>query len=68
MFCVPNKAAEVDPCEHFADDLPEDGDESVFSARLLEAFETLNAAIRAEPPLSWREGEVAVVLPANFLA
>lgn len=67
VFCVPNKAAEIDPCDHFTDDLPEDSDESAFSARLMAAFEALNAAIREEPPLSWRGGDVAVVLPANFL-
>ena len=67
VFCVPNNAAEIDPSEHFADDMPEDGDEGVFSTRLLDAFSALNAAIRDEPPLSWRPGKIAVSLPDDFL-
>ena len=67
VFCEPNRAAEIDPLDHFAEDLPEDGDEGVFSARLIDAFDALNAAIRDEPPLSWRPGKVAATLPGDFL-
>ena len=64
VFCVPTHAREIDPNEHFCDDLPEDGE---VSAELCAAFEALNAIIRKEPPLSWSEGKVAAVLPDGFV-
>ncbi|GKS73721.1 hypothetical protein AVME950_02515 [Acidovorax sp. SUPP950] len=65
VFCVPNMASEIDPEDHFADDLPsEDGE---VSDRLKTAFAALNEVIRTEPPLSWRKGETAVTLPSDFL-
>lgn len=62
VFCKPNMASEIDPYEHFRDDLPEDGE---VSDRLMAAFDALNAAIRDEPPLSWYPGEEAVILPGK---
>ena len=64
VFCKPNMASEIDPNEHFSDDLPEDGE---VSDRLMAAFDALNAVIREEPPLSWYPGEEAVILPPDFL-
>lgn len=63
VFCKPNYPCQIDPNEHFTDDLPEDGE---VSAALYEAFKVLNAVIAAEPPMSWTEGNEAVTLPANF--
>jgi len=64
VFCKPNYPRQIDPNEHFNDDLPEDGE---VSATLAAAFDVLNAVIAAEPPMSWTEGNEAVILPANFL-
>ena len=64
VFCEPTYATEIDPNEHFCDDLPEDGE---VSAELFAAFEVLNAVIRKESPLSWTQGKVAAVLPDGFV-
>lgn len=64
VFCKPCYPAIIDPNEHYQDDLPEDGK---VSAALAEAFDALNKVIEAHPPMSWWEGDEAVVLPADFL-
>lgn len=64
VFCKPRLPAIIDPNEHYQDDLPEDGE---VSATLAAAFDALNKVIEAEKPLSWWEGDEAVVLPAGFL-
>lgn len=64
VFCVPNKAQQIDPNEHFCDDLYEDGE---VSAELAAAFEVLNEVIKREQPLSWSPGKERAVLPADFL-
>lgn len=64
VFCKPRYPAIIDPNEHYEDDLPEDGE---VSATLAAAFDALNKVIEAESPLSWWEGDEAVVLPAGFL-
>lgn len=63
VYCTPNMASEVDG-DHWCDDLQEDGE---LSANLEAALEELNKVIRAEPPLSWSEGNTVAVLPADFL-
>lgn len=63
VFCNPNYPSQIDPNEHFTDDLPEDGE---VSGELAAAFEVLNKAIAASPPLSWTQGDTAVTLPADF--
>ena len=64
VFCTPNKACEIDANEHFADDLPEDGE---VSAELGAAFDVLNEVIRRQEPLSWFPGKEVAILPPNFL-
>lgn len=64
VFCKPNYPRQIDPYDHFTDDLPEDGE---VSATLAEAFDALNKVIAAEPPMSWIQGDVAVALPADFM-
>ena len=64
VFCKPKHPEQIDPNEHYQDDLPEDGE---VSAALAEAFDALNKIIEAQPPLSWWEGDEAVVLPDDFL-
>lgn len=61
VFCTPHMATEIDPNEHFSDDLPEDGE---VSAELAAAFEALNLVIKGAAPLSWYpSGEVATLPP-----
>lgn len=63
--CEPVHAQPIDPNEHFADDLPEDGE---VSDELREAFEALNAAIEKCDPLGWRAAnKLGVLIPADFL-
>ena len=63
--CKPVHAAPIDPNEHFADDLPEDGE---VPDELREAFDALNAVIGTCKPLCWRPAnELGVLLPADFL-
>lgn len=64
VFCTPQRASEIDPNEHFADDLPEDGE---VSAELADAFDVLNEVIRRCEPLSWMPGKEVAILPTNFL-
>lgn len=64
VFCIPNKAREINPNEHFCDKLDEDGE---VSAELAAAFDALNAVINRQPPMSWSPGNVRVILPADFL-
>ncbi|MNJ35195.1 hypothetical protein D3C77_299250 [compost metagenome] len=65
VFCTPNYPSEIDPNDHFIDDLPEDGE--INDDQLLAAFELLNEMIRKSPPLSWSPGKEAVDLPQSFI-
>lgn len=65
VFCTPNYARQIDPNDHFCDDLPEDGE--VNDDQLLAAFELLNEMISKCPPLSWSPGNEAVELPTTFI-
>ena len=63
--CEPVHAEPIDPNEHFADDLPEDGE---VPDELRVAFDALNAVIAKCEPLCWRPAnELGVLLPADFL-
>lgn len=63
--CEPVHARPIDPDEHFADDLPEDGEAP---DALREAFDVLNAVIAKCEPLSWRPAnKLGVILPVDFL-
>lgn len=67
IICDPNEASELDPAEIFSDEVPEDGE---VPNELAEAFEALNAVIRACPPLSWSPGSEAAIVtidPAELL-
>lgn len=58
VICVPKYAGEIDANEHYADDLPKDGE---IPAVLEEAFQVLNAAIKAcTEPLCWYPGQMSV--------
>lgn len=65
-ICEPNMPHEIDPADHFCDDLPEDGE--IRDGDLLAAFELLNEMIRKSEPLSWSEGKYAAQLPQSFLS
>lgn len=65
VFCAPNYARQIDPNDHFCDDLPEDGE--VNDDQLLAAFELLNEMISKCPPLSWSPSNEAVELPTAFI-
>lgn len=65
VFCTPNYPSEIDPSDHFCDDLPEDGE--INDDQLLAAFELLNEMIRNCPPLSWSPGHEAVELSQAFI-
>ncbi|MBX9404543.1 hypothetical protein K5E40_02485 [Pseudomonas baetica] len=64
-ICEPNYPREIEPEDHFCDDLPEDGE--IRDDQLLAAFELLNEMIRKSEPLSWSEGEFAVRLPQSLI-
>lgn len=63
VFCTPNNLSPIEP-DHWADDLPEDGD---LPAEVQAALDALNKAIAEAGPSSWSEGNVRVILPADFL-
>ena len=65
VFCTPNYPSQIDPNDHFCDDLPEDGE--INDDQLLAAFDLLNEMIRKSPPLSWSPGKEAVDLPKAFI-
>ncbi|MDH0730935.1 hypothetical protein N5F23_00580 [Pseudomonas sichuanensis] len=65
VFCTPNYPRQIDPNDHFCDDLPEDGE--VNDDQLLAAFELLNEMIKNSPPLSWSPDNEAVELPQAFV-
>ena len=65
VFCTPNYPSEIDPSDHFCDDLPEDGE--INDDQLLAAFDLLNEMIRKCPPLSWSPGHEAVELSQAFI-
>ncbi|MCE0850717.1 hypothetical protein LU689_12425 [Pseudomonas asiatica] len=65
VFCTPNYPSQIDPNDHFCDDLPEDGE--ISDDQLLAAFDLLNEMIRKSPPLSWSPGKEAVELPKTFI-
>ncbi|MDD1011816.1 hypothetical protein M5G27_30700 [Pseudomonas shahriarae] len=64
-ICDPNYPSEIDPADHFCDDLPEDGE--INDDQLLAAFDLLNEMIRQSQPLSWSEGEFAARLPQSLI-
>lgn len=64
VVCNPVYPEEIDGCDHFCDDLPEDGE---LPSELQEAFDRLNEVIRKSPPLSWFPGEIAAILPDGIL-
>ena len=64
-ICEPNYPSQIDPADHFCDDLPEDGE--ILDDQLLAAFELLNEMIRKSEPLSWSEGEFAASLPQSLI-
>ena len=64
-ICEPNYPREIDPADHFCDDLPEDGE--INDDQLLAAFDLLNEMIRQSQPLSWSEGEFAARLPQSLI-
>jgi hypothetical protein len=58
VICEPTFAGQIDPNEHYGDDLPEDGD---VPKAIANAFEALNKAIHAcGEPLSWSPGKLRV--------
>lgn len=63
-FCKPIYPSQIDPNEHFCDDLPEDCE---VSNELQAAFDVLNEVIKAHGPMSWTEGDEAVILPSDIL-
>lgn len=65
-ICEPNYPSQIDPADHFCDDLPEDGD--IHDDHLLAAFELLNEMIGKSGPLSWSQGEFAASLPEKLVA
>ncbi|MCV4285042.1 hypothetical protein [Pseudomonas capsici] len=64
-ICEPNYPREIDPNDHFCDDLPDDGE--INDDQILAAFDLLNEMIRASGPLSWSEGKYAASLPQKFI-
>ncbi|WP_422421830.1 hypothetical protein [Pseudomonas sp. GZD-222] len=48
VFCTPNYPKQIDPNDHFCDDLSEDGE--INDDQLFAAFELLNEMIRKSPP------------------
>lgn len=63
VFCEPLRLSSIEP-DHWADDLPEDGD---LPAEVQDALDALNKAIANAGPSAWIEGGVRVRLPAGFL-
>jgi hypothetical protein len=64
-ICEPNYPSQIDPADHFCDDLPGDGE--IRDDQLLAAFDLLNEMIRQAEPLSWSEGEYAAQLPQSLI-
>ena len=64
-ICEPNYPSQIDPADHFCDDLPEDGE--IRDDQLLAAFDLLNEMIRHSEPLSWSEGEYVAQLPQSLI-
>lgn len=64
-ICEPNYPSQIDPADHFCDDLPEDGE--ICDDQLVAAFELLNEMIRKSDPLSWSQGEFATQLPQTLI-
>lgn len=56
QLCKPNHASMIDG-DHWADDLPEDGE---IPAELQAAIDELNEVIAGLPPLSWSPAEIAL--------
>ena len=58
VFAEPQYAIEIDPQDHYADDLPEGAD---LPKAIIDAFDALNEAIRAcRDPLCWYPDDVRV--------
>lgn len=64
-ICTPNYPSEIDPSDHFCDDLPEDGE--INDDQLIAAFDLLNEMIRKSEPMSWSEGDFAASLPQSLI-
>ncbi|SEK41625.1 hypothetical protein SAMN05216604_1031, partial [Pseudomonas agarici] len=64
-ICEPNMPCQIDPCDVFCDDLPEDGE--IRDDQLIAAFELLNEMICQSEPLSWSQGEFAASLPQSLI-
>jgi hypothetical protein len=61
IICEPQYAREIDPNEHYCNDLPEEGE---VDSELADAFDELNKLIReSKPILSWYPGKFAA---SNF--
>ena len=57
IICAPTYAGEIDPDDHYCNDLPEEGE---VPAEVREAFDELNARLRAwKTILSWSPGKYA---------
>jgi hypothetical protein len=72
VICEPVFAGQIDPRDHYGDDLPEDGD---MPKAIADAFDALNKVIHAcGEPLSWSPGKTRVSdktieeLTAQYLA
>ena len=63
--CKPAYPDEIEPSEHFADILPEDGE---VPEDVREAFEKLNEVLKKSEPFCWfPDDDQGVTLPADFL-
>lgn len=65
-ICEPNYPSQIDPSDHFCDDLPEDGE--INDDQLIAAFDLLNEMIRKSAPLSWSQGTHVARLSPEFIA
>ena len=62
FVCKPNYLSEIES-DHWADDLPEDGD---LPSEVEAALEVLNAAIRKAGPVSWSPGKFAAIVDSGM--
>ncbi len=65
VICKPIFARQIDPYDHYHDDIPEEGD---LPGELVEAFDRLNEKIReCREPLSWEPGSYAAEIREETL-
>ena len=62
VICEPVFLPELDFCDFFHDELPEDGDLRYEAPEVIEAFEVLNRVIRKQKPVSWTEGTLRTTI------